>query len=71
MVRAIQFISQNLPNIANLHKYHSDHFFPIKPQGSILKTYNVNVTLHSKIITSIRRSTAITIVTWSGKTVSF
>jgi len=30
MVRAIQFISQNLPNIANLRKYHSGHFFSIK-----------------------------------------
>ena len=63
MVRAIQFISQNPPNIANLRKYHSGHFFSIKTPGSILETDNANVTFHPKIIASIQRSTAITIVT--------
>jgi len=71
MVRAIQLIGQ-IYQISQIYINIIQIIFSLSnPQGSILEAYNVNVTLHSKIITSIQRSAAITIVTWSGKTVSF
>jgi len=62
MVRAIQFISQNPPNIANLRKYHSGHFFSIKTPRIYLgnRQRQCNVSPQNDSIDSEINSTIVT-----------